>query len=268
LDDILEHLLKIGIPKDEMLRLGGKSTALTEPLALQNQPRKGTRSRDQWAIIDSQKHCLEDIYEDLQMAYDTFTSRKFVPFHEIADYLKHHDPRIFTALQVPNIKDPSGMIKVDEKGKPLKRSYLMDHWKRGLDAGVFKDDFTDPEVREVWQMPHTMRRTLWSNWEESIRKADVENFCSLARTYNQAKDRLEKAQNTGMLPLLRSKRVLGCTTTAAAKYCEEIQTFNPDVVLVEEAGEILESHILTAMGPETSQLVLIGDHKFVALSHI
>jgi len=33
------------------------------------------------------------------------------------------------------------------------------------------------------------------------------------------------------------------------------------IVLVEEAGEILESHILTALGPETQQLILIGDHK-------
>ena len=36
---------------------------------------------------------------------------------------------------------------------------------------------------------------------------------------------------------------------------------SPDVVLVEEAGEILESHILTALTPKTKQLILIGDHK-------
>jgi superfamily I DNA and/or RNA helicase len=33
------------------------------------------------------------------------------------------------------------------------------------------------------------------------------------------------------------------------------------VVLVEEAGEILEAHILTALGPATQQLTLIGDHQ-------
>jgi superfamily I DNA and/or RNA helicase len=34
----------------------------------------------------------------------------------------------------------------------------------------------------------------------------------------------------------------------------------PDVVMLEEAGEILESHTLMAMTPETKQLILIGDH--------
>ena len=33
------------------------------------------------------------------------------------------------------------------------------------------------------------------------------------------------------------------------------------MLVVEEAGEILESHVLTALGPETKQLILIGDQK-------
>lgn len=32
-------------------------------------------------------------------------------------------------------------------------------------------------------------------------------------------------------------------------------------MLVEEAGEILEAHVITALGPSTQQLILIGDHQ-------
>jgi superfamily I DNA and/or RNA helicase len=63
------------------------------------------------------------------------------------------------------------------------------------------------------------------------------------------------------LTIIRRKRIIGCTTTAAAKYVQALQAISPGVLLVEEAGEILESHILTALGPETKQLILIGDHK-------
>ena len=31
--------------------------------------------------------------------------------------------------------------------------------------------------------------------------------------------------------------------------------------MIEEAGEILESHILSALHPELEHLILIGDHK-------
>ena len=36
---------------------------------------------------------------------------------------------------------------------------------------------------------------------------------------------------------------------------------NPSVVIVEEAGEILESHVLANIGNSCEQLVMIGDHK-------
>lgn len=61
--------------------------------------------------------------------------------------------------------------------------------------------------------------------------------------------------------ILNEKRIIACTTTGAAKHGERIRAASPTVVLVEEAGEILESHVLTAMGPKTDQLILIGDHK-------
>jgi hypothetical protein len=34
------------------------------------------------------------------------------------------------------------------------------------------------------------------------------------------------------------------------------------VLLVEEAGEILESHIMTALSDDIEQIILIGDHKY------
>ncbi|KAM7189183.1 AAA domain containing protein [Rhypophila sp. PSN 637] len=60
---------------------------------------------------------------------------------------------------------------------------------------------------------------------------------------------------------LLSKTIIGCATTGAAKYTRLIRTAKPDIVLVEEAGEILESHILTALAPSVKRIILIGDHK-------
>lgn len=46
---------------------------------------------------------------------------------------------------------------------------------------------------------------------------------------------------------------------------ELIRTARPSVLLVEEAGEILESHVLTALSDGVEHLILIGDHKCVSL---
>ena len=51
------------------------------------------------------------------------------------------------------------------------------------------------------------------------------------------------------------------TTTGAAKYKKILQKLNSNIMIVEEAAEILESHILTSMTPSIFQMILIGDHQ-------
>jgi hypothetical protein len=55
-----------------------------------------------------------------------------------------------------------------------------------------------------------------------------------------------------MVATLTGKRIIGCTTAGAAKFAQDIRVAKPDALLVEEAGEIPESYVLTAMGENTS----------------
>jgi hypothetical protein len=61
--------------------------------------------------------------------------------------------------------------------------------------------------------------------------------------------------------MMCTKRIIACTTTAAAKYHAEICATAPGILLVEEAGEIQESHTIAAIGSSVKHAVLIGDHK-------
>ncbi|KAH8103941.1 P-loop containing nucleoside triphosphate hydrolase protein [Cristinia sonorae] len=260
LDDILEGLLNIGIPQQDMLRLGGKSTTATEPLTLRNQPRTvARRTTDQWTLINSSKTRAERLISALQDVLSKYTSR--TRDTEVLEHITYADPVYSAALRVPSMEDQDGMKIVAEKGQQVKPDYLVSRWRRGETLGVFKGAFTDPELLSVWKMSRKDRTAKWESWENEVAKDVIAQFCDLAKEYNDIQTELSRAFNSHMGPLLQSKRVLGCTTTAAAKYCDDIQAFQPDVLLVEEAGEILESHILTSLCPETSQIILIGDHK-------
>lgn len=62
--------------------------------------------------------------------------------------------------------------------------------------------------------------------------------------------------------VLEGARIIGCTTTGAAMYKDLLSTAKPSIVMVEEAGEILEAHVLTSMDSNyVKKLILIGDHK-------
>merc|ERR1712151_945130 len=63
------------------------------------------------------------------------------------------------------------------------------------------------------------------------------------------------------LALLQEMSVVGMTTTAVSKYQTLLKELRPEIVIVEEAAEVLEAHVLTALQPRTQQVVLIGDHQ-------
>ncbi|KAL8734543.1 MAG: hypothetical protein Q9166_001443 [cf. Caloplaca sp. 2 TL-2023] len=110
-------------------------------------------------------------------------------------------------------------------------------------------------------MPRRTRQTLLDTWVKAILEDRVSELCKLAVEYDKAQRQLDETFKSKNVAVIKTKRVIGCTTTAAAKYAHELRAASRDVLLVEEAGEILESHVLTALGEKTTQLVLIGDHK-------
>lgn len=261
LDDILESLLDIGIPPEAMLRLGGKSTPKTEPLLPRNQARNaGGRSRDQWTIIDRHKQSVEVLHRGLVNAFNQYKSFK-INLPDILDYLEFEQPHFYGAFKVPDPED--GMEMVGKRGQKISRDYLLFQWQNGRNAGIYDRDVRNSQsetTREIWDMKNDIRRQHFQQWVDALLQESIESLATAAKEYNECHEALMRAQSTSLSSLLSGKRIVGCTTTAAAKY-DEIRTFNPGVLLVEEAGEILESHILTALGPETSQMILIGDHK-------
>jgi AAA+ superfamily predicted ATPase len=46
----------------------------------------------------------------------------------------------------------------------------------------------------------------------------------------------------------------------ASKNSDQIESLSPDVLLIEEAGEIFEAHTFAAMSPTCKQIIAIGDH--------
>jgi AAA domain len=263
LDDILEGLLDVGIPPDTMLRLGGKSTARTEPLLLQKQFNgHGARTRDQWTTIDMYRRRAEILYKRLENAFNRYLSE--ASQREVFSYLKSEEPAFYDAFEVPDREDSDGMVRVGKGGEEVSATYLLSHWRKGWKAGIFERDIRNSNstaIINIWDMKYHTRLGHFQRWKDTIKQKSIEKFVAVARDYNECLEHLMQAQNDSLPSILRSKRIVGCTTTAAAKYGDAIRTFNPDVLLVEEAGEILESHILTALGPKTSQMILIGDHK-------
>lgn len=241
-----------------MVRLGGKSTQRTDPFTLQKQTRSLRRGRADWTIIDNLKRELSNLSDRLKAAFANYGSSN-IQNQDILDHLEFEDNDFYAAFQVPRSAD--GMIHVGRNNKKISPDYLLYRWAKGWDAGIFKHHPHVSRTSQIWDMSSSLRRDRLRQWKREILTAQVADIYTVAMRYNACQSQLDRKSTEDVSVILASKRIIGCTTTAAAKYSDDIRAASPGVLLVEEAGEILESHVLTAMGPETTQLILIGDHK-------
>ena len=189
------------------------------------------------------------------MNYTNLTHR------ELLEHLAFEDPEYYEAFCIPMSTDD--MTIVGRGGRAVKETYLLERWVSGKDGGIFSQSYVVKTAPEVWEMPHRNRQAKMKSWSEQIVGDRAQNISALGREYNEHIRDLSRTFRRKHAAKLSGKRIIGCTTTAAAMYRESIQANSPDALLVEEAGEILESHVLTALCPATTQLILIGDHKCV-----
>jgi hypothetical protein len=257
LDQFLEDLQKIGIPNDDMLRLGSKGSEATKPLSMHEQNSIHRTSPQTWGMINSQNSEAESYIDALNSKIVQYNAR--INDQTLLDYLEFsEDSAYFDAFMLPTSDD--GMKRVGRQGKALGKLYLVEQWSSGRDAGVYRD-YAQKNFPDVWSIAPEARLGLRARWFREIVEEQVTGIGTMFALYNKCLERINKLRKEKQTLIMQSKRIIGCTTTAAAMYTEELRRVAPGVVLVEEAGEILESHILTAMCAGTKQLILIGDHK-------
>ncbi|KAI0387532.1 P-loop containing nucleoside triphosphate hydrolase protein [Hypomontagnella monticulosa] len=261
LDQFAEDLLDIGINPDNIVRLGSKSTDRTAPLTLRAQTVDFFRTtRTRYELINSQKGKSDSLSEDIDKRFDDYR-RDVISYTQLLEHLEFSDTEshFYDALSLPELEE--GESYAGKRGHRMKPDYLFERWAHGKNAGAFTKQKSETPCDEVWKMGKEDRYAKIDQWVWEIRQEKVSALVERIVDFNKSQNILQSLKKEKTEQTLRSKRIICCTTTAASMYAQEIQAAAPGIIIVEEAGEILESHILAAMGPSTKQLIQIGDHK-------
>ena len=88
-----------------------------------------------------------------------------------------------------------------------------------------------------------------------------EKLAKLKDTYERHVKEFLACKEEESYQLLKSKKVIGMTTTGAAKHHSLLKLIKPKIVIAEEAAEVFESHIITCITESCEQLILIGDNE-------
>ncbi|PYI10434.1 putative AAA family ATPase [Aspergillus sclerotiicarbonarius CBS 121057] len=258
LDQFLEDLLDIGIDQSQIVRLGSKSTNRTSQLSIHELKSDYRRSQNSWAVINKLNADADELKAAMPSAFQTYQEFRLSP-GVIDEFLEFEHPDFYEAFKPP--EDGNGMTMVGKKGKEVTWGYLFEQWSSGRDHGLPSLDHLCQASRGIWEMVPMTRQSHIQKWTKALIEEQVTVLQSLMCRLDNCGNQLDDVWNDKTRAIISSKRIIGCTTTAASMNTAALSLASPGVILLEEAGEILEPHVLAAMGPHTKQLILIGDHQ-------
>ncbi|PWN39120.1 P-loop containing nucleoside triphosphate hydrolase protein [Ceraceosorus guamensis] len=112
---------------------------------------------------------------------------------------------------------------------------------------------------ELWTFSQGERQRLLEHWQGDLMRIAIPEMDRAAQQLTAAKAAINELRDQTRLQVAREAKVIGCTTTGAAQLCGLLERIKPRVLVVEEAGEVLEAHVLACLTRSMEQLVLIGD---------
>lgn len=113
----------------------------------------------------------------------------------------------------------------------------------------------------IWRLDFLTRWKLYKFWLLKLYRKVMKKLTSLEAIFQRKAKALQEVKDQEFLHIMRHHSIVGMTTTGAAQYSAVMQDLAPAIVIIEEAAEILESHVITALTAKCQHLILIGDHQ-------
>jgi len=117
------------------------------------------------------------------------------------------------------------------------------------------------DVKSITTLSYEKKWSLYRYWTSQFMQKCKYKIAKYVKAYSSACEKYKEAQNRLNCAVLRDAHIVGMTTTGAAKYHKILQEIKPKIVVIEEAAEVLESHIVTTLTSSTQQVIMIGDHQ-------
>ncbi|KAL7272005.1 hypothetical protein RUND412_005210 [Rhizina undulata] len=258
LDQFLEHILDT---TDKVIRLGGQSKNDTlKNLSLRTLSKEIAQTRQERSAVWEAQNELRGIESRLESSCKKIFSNSQNSLHA---YLNEFQPEQCQSL--------FGGIDGDgfETVVSGDRSKVISEWLRGTGARDRPKRNIPTSDRPLTHFVHEQnlfrlsireRQKLKNFWEFDMRKNVQEEMSTGLTEYDAARNDLSSQYQSRDLRILNDCHVIGVTTNGLAKYSDMLRSLSSKVLIVEEAAEVLEAHLLTAFLPKLEHAILIGDH--------
>ncbi|QIX01562.1 hypothetical protein AMS68_007079 [Peltaster fructicola] len=255
LDQALEHHVDAGV--EQIVRIGSRSKSEKlaainlHTVAMQYDDTKKERAL-KWKI----RHTMDDTSKQIHTILAELrccTSEAGINAH-LRKTAEHFWSQLF-----------DNHIELDEHGQEWQvvggRRTFDEYLNGGSRVGDCRPLHELRGVIDLEELTHSERSRLYQAWIYEIVEPVQRKLIDKLAIYSEEKQAHEKIDEELKLRVLSASNVIGVTTSGLARNLSYLRRLNSKVLVVEEAGEVLEAHILTALLPSIEHVVLIGDHQ-------
>lgn len=252
LDQLLEHLVAAGVK--QIIRIGARSKSeVLEECNLRVITRKSVRTKhDNWCIAMQHKY-LEETGQRLNRTLETIN--KAGSLDALKNHLSrthpHHHSQLFRQA------DADGFIQQNKTNNVDK---MFHKWLWSGEPAVEPRPKRDLVKLPLHSLSQQERLNLYEHWVDEILENLSDELNSGLIDHKSHMGGLNDIYGDFDLRCLQTANVIGVTCTGLAKNLQTLRKLNSKVLLCEEAGEVLEAHLLTAFLPSLQHIFLIGDH--------
>ncbi|KAF3145705.1 hypothetical protein TWF703_006847 [Orbilia oligospora] len=268
-DEFLENLLAMGVRTEHVVRLGSQYSDATRPVTV-------NELSDESYLFKSVKNAMDSIKIHIDAAWNLVNEAIQELF--VKPMTWEHIRQIAIRYNEANVREPEDrfgyisaftvpegwgkvVLEADPKCIILTNDELFELWAENAQCPTGMENYLTEDGRELWDMPPEDRDILLGWFREALVADQIAGLVSAVTNFNHQVDEFNRWKDTRLRYLFKEKRIIAATTNGAAKYLPIIADTAPKILIVEEAAQILESHVLAALHDKVEQIIMIGDHN-------
>jgi hypothetical protein len=220
--------------------------------------------------------------------------RRWMRWSDISEYLMIEEREFYDKFSNVTEDDLPGWVLGTDDGVQSKK-HIFEKWLKGDDIDIIINvrndvslhpkkkknydkttlnwlkNYQHPKTKRslnvllndhsIWKMSKDEREKLHDHWHAKVREEVNEKLSNLQKQHNEKRKEINNIYDERRRHVLLNSDVIGMTTNGAAKFQNLIRSIGPRIIICEEAGEVLEAHIISALTRLTQHLILIGDHN-------
>lgn len=262
LDQFLKHLLDVGI--DKIIRIGGRSQATElegKNLRVVNQTESKTSVENHIVGMNygERDKCLDSAGGQMGPIHQARKAQ--VSWTHLRPFLGRQHPKIARQFRS---EDDEDFTLVGKDRMAVWLGNRKSAGPQGGGRGVHQDnipELTRRAEQDVNSLAPLERWALADSWVATSLQNQSDRMFELLKQAKDHKEEIDRVHSDVSRRTLSRADVVGITTTGLARNIKMLRSVGVKVIICEEAAEVMEPHLISALMPGVQHFIQIGDHR-------